>query len=319
MILMFNNAWAAATQRSPRRSAANSTRRRTGVTTVSAGIVLLAVIAGCGAPFPDDDKQHIIAAAYPFAWLAEQIGGNYVDVHNLTQSGTEPHDVELTPHQVAAVQDADIVLYERDFQPSVDNAVDQAGRAGSATVDVSDVVKLRKGRNHHHADPHVWLDPNNMIAIADDFAGRLSESDPQHKSVYGRRAKELRAKLTDLDSEYRTGLATCRRSLLVTSHAAFGYLTGQYGLKQIPIAGIDPSHEPSPDKLESIAGTVRRHSVPTIFTEPNTSNDVARTIARETDAKVAPLDPIESAEAGASYLRLMRINLSAIQKANGCS
>jgi hypothetical protein len=81
---------------------------------------LISVLAACGSSSDDGgqggDKTSVVAAFYPFAFVAEQVGGSYVDVENLVSPGTEPHDLELKAKQVGAVQDADLVVYQEHFQ-----------------------------------------------------------------------------------------------------------------------------------------------------------------------------------------------------------
>src|SRR5690606_12543610 len=98
---------------------------------------------------------------YPLAYAAEQVGGDQVDVDNLTSPGVDPHDLELAPKQVAEVQEADLALYEAGFQPAVDEAVDQAELPDEAVLDVTDVVTLIDGAEHdehshegHEHDEH---------------------------------------------------------------------------------------------------------------------------------------------------------------------
>src|SRR5205823_11943048 len=81
------------------------------------------VAAGCGSSTAHHGRT-VVAAFYPLAYAAEQIGGPSVDVTNLTPSGAEPHDVELTAREVADLQKADFVLYlSHGFQPAVEEAV----------------------------------------------------------------------------------------------------------------------------------------------------------------------------------------------------
>ena len=90
----------------------------------------------------------------------------------------------------------------------------------------------------------------------------------------------------------------------------------------MPIAGIDPTNEPTPSELGRISDLVRREHITTVFTEELVSPAIAETVARETGAHTATLDPIEGlgdGSRGETYLTLMRHNLDAIQKANGCS
>lgn len=284
--------------------------------------IVLGLFAGCGTAFPAvDGKTRVIASAYPFAWLAQHIGGTHIELRNLTPAGSEPHDVELTPHQVAAVQDTDVMVYERGFQPSVDNAVDQAGRSSSNTVDVASAVPMRQHADAEHGtlDPHVWLDPHRMITIGQAITARLVDADPEHATAYRTRSKRVIDRLRDLDRDFRTGLGRCEHSIVVTSHAAFGYLTDRYGLHQASVAGLDPNNEPTPTQLEKMTELIRRHSIETVFTESRATNAVANTIAAETGASVATLDPIETASLKTSYIDLMRKNLSALHTANGCT
>lgn len=298
-----------------------------------ASIPLIASLAACGTDSPDDGKVSVVASFYPFAYVAEQVGGTYVDVDNLTTPGVEPHDLELKPKQVAAVQDADLVVYQSHFQTAVDEAVDQAGRSDDDTLDVSSLVQLKPaigdeeehhvddGHDHGDEDPHTWLDPTNMIAVAKGVATQLAAADPAHAAEYTANAEKLVAELSDLDTSFQEGLKTCKTRTIVTSHAAFQYLAARYNLQQVAIAGIDPTSEPSPAQLAKITDLVRNDNISTIFTEELVSPAIADTIANETGATTATLDPIEGlsqATKNETYLTLMRKNLAALQKANTC-
>src|SRR4051812_33447868 len=106
---------------------------------------LVTLLAACGGPSnANDGKTHIVASFYPFAYVAEQVGGSLVDVQNLTSPGVEPHDLELKPKQVGAVLDADLVIFETHFQAAVDQAVNQAKLPAGKKVDVSQLVTLKR-------------------------------------------------------------------------------------------------------------------------------------------------------------------------------
>ncbi len=257
----------------------------------------------------------MVASFYPFAYVAEQVGGDHVDVDNLTSPGVEPHDVELKPKQVGSVQTADLVVYQRGFQSAVDDAVDRADRVKADVIDVATLVPTDQ-------DPHTWLDPRTLVAVSQAVAGRLSEADPDHAASYKANADRLEAQLVSLDEDFAAGLRTCRTRTIVTSHAAFGHLAKRYDLTQVPIAGIDPTNEPTPSELAEISSLVRREKITTVFTEALVSPAIAETVARETGARTASLDPVEglSDDTGdETYLTLMRRNLDALRKANSCS
>jgi len=289
------------------------------------GTLLLMLLFGCGSTNNADSKKHVVASFYPFAYIAEQVGGSFVKVDNLTSPGVEPHDLELKPQQVGAVQDADLVVYEKHFQSAVDSAVDQAGRSSKSTIDVASLLTLKHlqaGAGREQQDPHTWLDPNNMIVVTKAVATQLGVIDKAHADAYGANADKLISQLSALDADFSAGLKTCRTRTIVTSHAAFQYLAGRYGLTQVPIAGIDPTNEPSPSQLADIIALVRKEKFTTIFTEALVSPAIARTIADGTGTVTATLDPIEGLSDQTrhdTYVTLMRKNLQAIRKANSCS
>ena len=298
---------------------------------------LVLLLAACGSSAKGEGgATDVVASFYPFAFVAEQVGGSHVEVKNLTSPGVEPHDLELKPKQVGDVQNADLVVYEKHFQAAVDDAVKQADRSTKDTVDVASVVKLKplqpgaeeghdhgdKGHDHGEEDPHTWLDPENMIAVTKAVQTQLSAVDPDHASDYAASADKLISELSDLSTAYETGLKTCKTRTIVTSHAAFQYLAARYGLTQVPIAGLDPANEPSPSQLADITKLVRKEKISTIFTEELVSPAIAKTIAKETGATTATLDPIEGlsdATKGQTYLTLMRKNLETLRKANSCT
>lgn len=285
---------------------------------------LVSLLAACGGDAQSDDTS-VVASFYPFAYVAEQVGGSHVDVDNLTSPGVEPHDIELKPKQVGAVQTADLVVYQRGFQTAVDDAVDQADRSGDDVLDVARIVRLERGQSEDEEvdlDPHTWLDPRTMIAVTRAVEERLKDADSAHASEFAANARRLEAELKQLDTDFTAGLKTCRTRTIVTSHAAFHYLAERYGLAQVPIAGLDPANEPSPSQLADISSLVRRDGITTIFTEELVSPAIADTVARETGARTATLDPIEGLGEGIrdeTYLTLMHRNLDALRKANSCS
>jgi zinc transport system substrate-binding protein len=273
---------------------------------VIASCLLLAAAAGCGSA-GDDGRIDVVAAFYPLAFAAERIGGDRVSVTNLTPPGAEPHDVELTPQDVAEVQRADVVLYlSHGFQPALERALE--GARGER-VDVLDGLPLRAP-----GDAHVWLDPTLFAHVVARVGKALDESAA---------ARSLEADLRRLDGEFQSGLRSCRVRRLVTAHAAFGYLAERYHLRPMSITGLEPGAEPGAKTLLELTERIRRHRVSTVFAEKLLSPELAETLAREAGVTVAVLDPIEGlteeeADRGEDYFSLMRRNLATLRKALGC-
>lgn len=285
---------------------------------MTATVAVLA-LAGCA----DDGLSggaggdSVVASFYPLAFVAEQVGGDQVEVTDLTPAGAEPHDLELTPDQVDEILDAAVaIVMGNGFQPAVeDTAADRDG----ATVTVLD--ELTGGVD---ADPHVWLDPVLMRETVAAVTDGLVEADPDHAAGYERRARALERRLDELDAEFEAGLADCERDTIVTAHAAFGHLADRYGLEQLAIAGVAPDEEPSPARIAELADLVEDEGVTTIFTETLVSPDVAETLAREAGGlETAVLNPLEGltddeVAAGDDYFTVMRDNLAELRVALGC-
>lgn len=261
----------------------------------------------------------VVAAFYPLQYAAERIGGSLVSVTNLTPAGAEPHDLEMSPQQVADVAAADVVLYVPGFQPALDEAISQ--QAADRAVDVTTGITLRSGPGGTGTDPHVWLDPENMAVIGNDVAARLSQVDPAHADTYMANLAAFQQDMSALAADYASGLKTCRTRTLVTSHEAFGYLAARYGLDQVAITGLAPDAEPSPARLRDIADLVKAKDVTTIYYETLVDPKVAEALASDTGTKAAVLDPLEGLTAGATgdYLSVMRQNLATLEQGQGCS
>ncbi len=308
--------------------------------TVIAAAVLLATACGQSGTAAEGGARpgqlKIVTAFYPFQFVAERVAGDHAVVSSLTAPGAEPHDLELTPKQVASVTTADLVVYEKSFQAAVDEAVAQSGNANVLdTATVVPLVPLQEGDSHDQGaaadgtgeeaksglDPHVWLDPKNMVEITSAVADRLSTIDPGHADDYRTNAKRLVGDLTAVDSSYRSGLATCKVRDFITTHAAFGYLAREYDLTQVGINGLSPDSEPSPARIADVQAIAKEKDITTIFYETLVSPAVAESIAGDLGLKTDVLDPIEGitdASRGTDYVSVMKSNLTALRTANSC-
>ncbi|MDT7570089.1 MAG: zinc transport system substrate-binding protein [Actinomycetota bacterium] len=286
-------------------------------------LLVLAGLCGCTAQAADDGRVRVLAAAYPLAWAAAQVGGPDVRVEDLVRAGAEPHDVELSPRQIGAFERAALVVYLHGFQPAVDDAVREADT--SARLDLTQHVTMRPfesdltGDDESGTDPHVWVDPVRMSAIVRAVAERLSDRDPAHAAAYSTRAAATLERLRLLDADFRSSLRSCRHDELVTAHSAFGYLAERYGLKQVGVAGVSPDAEPSPGRLARVARYAEAHDVRTIFFGSDVDPKLADTVAREIGAQTAILDPVEGVENGDDYLSVMRRNARVLHDGLECA
>jgi zinc transport system substrate-binding protein len=293
------------------------TRRARPGRAVAALTGLAVALAGLGACAPTDrpsaGRVTIAAGARPLAEAARWVGGDRVDVVDLTPPGAEPHDLEVTTVQMDRILDADLaVVVGGGFQAAVEDAT--RGRTGPTLV-VLDAPGVSG------TDPHVWLDPIAFRAVVDALAARLGRLDPAHADGYRRRAAAADARLGALDARIRTALATCRRRTVLTSHDAFARFGRRYDLRVESIAGLDPEQEPDPRRLAALADLARRTGATTVFTEELVSPQVAAVLAREVGVRTAVLSPIESRPTGAGpqgYIARMDRNRVVLTRGLGC-
>jgi len=179
-----------------------------------------------------------------------------------------------------------------------------------------------EGHSHEHGglDPHVWLSPVLAIQEVRNIEAGLVQAAPEHAEQFKQNADAYITKLETLDQEYKAAVTDSKRKDFITQHAAFGYLAQQYGLQQVPIAGLSPEQEPSAAQMASVIDFAKEHQVKTIFFETLVSSKVSETIASEVGAKTAVLNPIEGLTeeeiaAGLDYIGVMEQNLEALKLA----
>jgi zinc transport system substrate-binding protein len=314
-------------------------------------VALVAALSGCGGQETATEETvevettevesastcapiNVVTGFYPLQFVADRVGSDQTTVSVLAGPGVEAHDLELTPSQAAEVTDADVVVYLPTFMPSVDEAVAELN--ASAGLDVMAGLTLLEGEadDHDHGDshddegkedgemivdPHVWLDPTNVSAIASTLANKLGELDPACSVIYTDNASALTDEMTALDSEMTAALANCEVKSMVVSHEAFGYLANRYGFEQVGISGLTPEAEPSPNRLAEVAEVSKSDGVTTVYYETLVSPVVAETLATELDIEAAKLDPIESKPEGGDLVSQMRANLETLVKGQNCA
>jgi zinc transport system substrate-binding protein len=308
--------------------------RRHLIPTAAVTALGLAALTACSSDTADaggTDTFDVVASFYPMQFLAQQIGGDHVEVTTLTAPGQEPHDLELSTKQTAQLERADAVLYLKGLQPAVDEAVAQSGAAtkiDAATLttleDHGDVEHEHAGEapeeEEHARDPHIWLDPVKYAEVAKGVGAAFAKADPDHAADYKKNTDALVTKLDGLHTEFADGLKNTRTKVFFTNHAAFGYLAERYGLTQEAISGLDPESEPSPARIRELQQEAKADGVTTVFYETLVSDKTAKTLATDAGLKTDVLDPLEGItdkSEGDDYIQVMESNLTALKTALG--
>lgn len=259
--------------------------------------LLLLTAASAGAA----GRPLVLVSIPPQAWLVERLAGDRVEALVLVPPGATPHAYDPTPRQLAAAAGAVLwftvgATMEQALQPRLQRMLPDLRIVPTTDEQIaqpSDVRDDHTGpgqQETHEHDPHVWLDPLVTADAAVRMADALSRLDPEGAVRYAERLAALRSELAELDRELAATLAPVRGGELLVMHPAFGWFAGRYGLIQTAVeqGGLSPS----PRHLAAILDRARSRGVRTLFLQPQTSPDQARTVAREAGLTVDVLDPL---------------------------
>ncbi|MBB6477440.1 zinc transport system substrate-binding protein [Negativicoccus succinicivorans] len=308
-------------------------------------------LVGCGqTPQENQGKLQVVTTVYPVYDVVKKVAGDRADVTLLVPPGAEPHDWEPTASDLKKIGQAKVFFYNGAGLEPTDQILKKEITRDATVVELSqglDLLKLQddddhdhdhdhdadhhdedhhdedhhaEGHHHHHhggVDPHVWLDPQNVMKEAAVVADALAKADPAHADAYRANAKKYQDELAALDKDMDAALSSLANKNLVVSHEAFGYLAARYGLTQIGIMGVDADAEPTPDRMAQLVEFIREHDVRTIYSEELVNPRLADAIAAETGAVVRVLNPIEGLtaaqeKAGYDYIKLQRENLTTL-------
>ena len=309
--------------------------------------VLVLTLVGCSnstqtaeLPLPQ-----ITTGVFPVAWLASELAGGCAGITDLTPSGGDVHDLELTASQTRAILSADLVLTVSGFQPSFDDAVTtRTGTTLDLINEINPITGVKHDHDHDHddehghedddehghedesgdkkdneiLDPHFWLDPNRSLTAVELISNQIAALDENCATAVASNKQRVISYLTQLDLAYSSDLAQCQSRTLIVSHQAFGYLADAYNLTQIAVAGLDPEGEPSAARLKEVINLAKAQEVSAVFTESSANPAVAETLAKELVVGILTLDPIELKPPSLDYLLVINTNLENLKEGLAC-
>lgn len=313
-----------------------------------AAALLLTVLSGClGTPGEKPDpspgqaqevlaqggKLTVYTSFYPLYDFAKKVGADQITLENMVPAGTEPHDWEPSPQDIAKLEKADLFIYSgAGMEHWVDKVLGSLENDKLIVLEASKGLSLiessaqephedgEAGQDAHAYDPHVWLSIRLARQQMENIKNALMSADPAHASYFEENYSACAAQFDALDKEFTDSLSAYAGRDIIVAHQAFGYLCADYGLNQVAIEGLSPDSEPDPARMADIIAFAGEHSIKVIFFEELVSPKVAQTIADAIGAKTDVLNPLEGLtdeqlSAGGDYLSVMRENLRALMGA----
>lgn len=280
-------------------------------------IMLLALLtSGCADKGKEQDKLQVTASFYPMAEFARAVGGDKAQVTTLVPDGAEPHDWEPSPRDLTKIGRSQLFVYNGLVEPWAEQAMQAVAerkvlsvQAGSGLYD-----------NGSKQDPHVWISPKKAMIEVQRITEAFCEADAANAAYYQANCRQYLEQLQQLDKQMQEIAASAQKKVFITSHAAFGHLAADYGLRQLAVSGLSPQAEPTPADLQRLAGIVKQEQVGYIFFETLSDPRIAQVLAKETGAETAVLDPLEGlSEEGRKenldYIKIMQRNIDNLKLA----
>ena len=266
----------------------------------------------------------VAASFYPLAHFAEQVGGDRVEVINITPLSVDPHEYEPTARDMIKMQTARIFIFNGSgLDPWAERVQGELKSRGGLILNMAEHFDLLRENRGVKYDPHIWLDPLSAIKEVELVRDMLIMANPEDEDYYRRNSVAYIKEILMLHNRYSDGLESCENRNIIVSHDAFGYMARRYGFDLYPVSGLSPEEEPSPRKMAEITDLAREKKINYIFTEVLVNPKIAQTIAYEIGAEILVLNPVSGltyndARAGKDYISLMDENLAHLRMAMSC-
>jgi ABC-type Zn uptake system ZnuABC Zn-binding protein ZnuA len=309
---------------------------RRAVLRTSIFILFVFCLAACTqASQSQDNRLKIVASTQIVGDVVAAIGGDAIDLEVLVPPQGDPHSFEPAPRDAALLADSSLVFIsglnlEENLTPLLQTV---EARLVSLSDQLETLESEHEDEGHEHeegehihehegADPHVWMDPQNVKVWADLVASALSETDAANSATYVANAQAYKAELDELDAwamEQFTQIEEEDR-ILVTDHEALGYFAEHYGFTMIGalVPSYSTASEPTAAELAELEAAVREHGVKAIFVGANLNSSLAERVAADTGVVLVPLytETLSDADGpAATYTEMMRYNVAAIVEA----
>ena len=271
-----------------------------------------------------------VCALHPLlADVARQVGGERVEVHDLTGDGGNLHRFEPRPADLRRMQASAVVLASgKNLEPYLDRlksslggvTVVEVGRTlPSLSVGQDAVYACCPGHGASATDPHWWHGVDNMRRAARVVAQAFAEKDPANQEYFMSRANTYGKQLDELRRWASRELAKVARGQrkLVTAHNAFGYFAKEFGFTVIAVAGLNQEQNTTPQQQAATIEAVMKSGVRAVFPEMNTRGKELEALTAATGARLG--EPLIADGNGrgqdAGFEGMIRHNVTAITQA----
>ena len=303
----------------------------TRVTALIAAAVLLFAI--CPPPASADNKLNVMTATTDLAALAQEVGGDRVNVESVARGYQDPHFVEAKPSFLLKLRHADLLIVvglelEIGWLPPLisqsTNPKIQVGAPGyfdaSRFARILEIptgqVTRAEGDVHPLGNPHYWLDPDNGLRIAKGIQSKLSEMRPNDAAYFAQRYDAFEQRLKQADQQWQAQMKPYAGRKVVTYHRSWPNFAEHFGLNVVGYVEPRPGIPPSPQHTVELIRQMKREGVKIVMVEPYFDLKTPNSIARETGGQVLVLTPSVGGEKEITdYFKLFDYDIARLKQA----
>jgi ABC-type Zn uptake system ZnuABC Zn-binding protein ZnuA len=265
----------------------------------------------------------VLASTPVLTDLTRNIAGDRLRVDSLLPYGVDPHSYQPTPQDAARLSESRLIIVNgAEYEHSLESLLRNAGGEAMIIEASAGISPRTDPQGEHGVDPHMWLDPDNVILYVENIRAALTQLDPQGESVYRSNAEAYNTELKKLDMWIREQVNQVpeEKRLLVTNHEAFEYFAERYGFMVVGtvIESFSSDASPSAQQIAGLIDQIRSSGAPAIFLDASDNPTFARQIAEETGVRVITDLHLESLTDGApasTYVDMMKHNVTQIVNA----
>jgi ABC-type Zn uptake system ZnuABC Zn-binding protein ZnuA len=278
-------------------------------------------------------KIQIMTATTDLASLAQEVGGDKVEVESIARGYQDPHFVDAKPSFLLKLKHADLLIVvglelEIGWLPPLINQSTnpkiQVGAPGY--LDASRFARIleiptgqvtrAEGDVHPLGNPHYWLDPENGLRIAKGIADKLSEMRPGDAAYFAQRFTDFEQRLKQADQRWLAEMKPYEGRKIVTYHRSWPNFAEHFHLNVVGYVEPRPGIPPSPQHTVELIQQMKRDNVKVIVVEPYFDLKTPNALARETGGKVLVLPPSVGGEKEITdYFKLFDYDISKLKEA----
>jgi len=303
-----------------------------GLTAVVTALAFLTALLG-PAPAHAAAKLKIMTATMDLASLAQEVGGDKVEVESIARGYQDPHFVDAKPSFLLKLKRADLLivvgleleigwlppLINQSTNPKIQVAapgyLDASRFARILEIPTGQVTRA-EGDVHPLGNPHYWLDPENGLRIAKGIADKLSEMRPEDAAYFAQRYADFEQRLKQADQRWLAEMKPYEWRKIVTYHRSWPNFAEHFHLNVVGYVEPRPGIPPSPQHTVELIQQMKRENVKVIVVEPYFDLKTPNSIARETGGQVLVLPPSVGGEKEITdYFKLFDYDISKLKQA----